>query len=353
MEASGLRVARVALSVVGSWETTQSSVYITPHGSAWLGRQRLSCTILASEGTTSTMIIAGEAPRVYEEGTCFWFDESFTHEVVHAAQGTERLRATLYVDALHPGYYRPDGHDVEVGHGPGSLGAWQDHIAGALEGELEYQSAPFHRRVPGLDLLRPQQAGPHVYRVKAPDPRPWVELAVLLQREHADTCILGDGGALFHDVAFRGTFGPSGKVVTTAILLGIFRRVEGLLHNYDILEEQAQGGMAVMLERLRRVSLVDLETLRDELWACAGLGCRYCPPMEISGLCTWGLTPKVRMELFESFAELMRVEPFRLERWFHFLGFEVPPPLGWGLRPEVYNAFIGGRSEEIVQIVRG
>merc|ERR1712150_59107 len=51
LEVSGLRIARVAMSVVGSWETKGSKVHIASHASAWPGRLRLSCTLLVSEGT--------------------------------------------------------------------------------------------------------------------------------------------------------------------------------------------------------------------------------------------------------------------------------------------------------------
>ena len=47
----------------------------------------------------------GEKPRVYQQGKCFWFDESMTHEMDFEASGPETLRATIYLDALHPGYY--------------------------------------------------------------------------------------------------------------------------------------------------------------------------------------------------------------------------------------------------------
>ncbi|CAE8690309.1 unnamed protein product, partial [Polarella glacialis] len=62
------------------------------------GRLRMSCTVVVSEGTSSTIRLENEEPRVYQAGRCFWFDESRTHEMDFAATGNQTLRATLYVD---------------------------------------------------------------------------------------------------------------------------------------------------------------------------------------------------------------------------------------------------------------
>lgn len=289
------------------------------------------------------MYIAGESPRVYEEGACFWFEESLTHEVVHEVRGREMFRATLYLDALHPAYY--GDVEVEVGHRPSSLGAWQGLLSRG-GGDAVGDAADADRSVPGLGLLRLHQTKPYAYRAKAPGPRPWVKLVVVIQQEHADTCILGDQGALFHEVAFQ----RGGHLVSTAILLGVFRRAEGLIQNAHMLEKTTPGGIEAALERLRGVTAADIDVLRESVWACMAMGCRHCKAMEVSLLCLEGPTPQMRSELLESFANLMRSDVRRFEAWFRFLGYEVPPPLGWGLRPEAYDKLLRSRSEEIKKL---
>lgn len=317
MEAAGLRVARASVSVVGSWETKESSVHIQPHGSSWPGRLRLSCTILSSEGATSTMWIEGEKPRVYEEGKCFWFDESFTHEVTYTAPGKERFRATLYIDALHPGYLRK-AHDVEVGMEPGSLLAWQAALAST----------------PG-SFPAPAQ----VFRVTAPGPRPWMVISQRLQREKVDTCTLGDNGALFHLIAFQSLgLEPEQRFEAVTCLLGIFRHVEGLLLNYNHLSDRTQGAAAVWRANLHRLSAGDVLHLASNILPCLAHGCERCPSLEISGLCIRGLDRELLESVFLSFARHLYVTPGLLKRWFAFLGLEMPPPLGWGVTLEHIQA---------------
>lgn len=111
MEEQGLRILRASLSLAGSPEVDEShegrrKLYIQPHASPEIGRMRLSCTLLVSPESFSTLRIENEKPRTYRQGGCFWFDESMTHEMDFQASGPETLRATLYLDALHPGYYQ-------------------------------------------------------------------------------------------------------------------------------------------------------------------------------------------------------------------------------------------------------
>merc|ERR1712150_28406 len=188
----------------------------------------------------------------------------------------------------------------------------------------------------------------------APKPRHWIELAVLLQKERANTCILGDQGALFHDVAFRQ--GPrlmdSGQVIATAILFGIFRRYESMEANKAVLDMMV-GGADRFLDRLRQTSKRDVEILNDSLWGCIAVGCTFCPTIEISGLCFQNLTEQIRAELLDSFAIMLRLDLNRVVRWFHLLGFSSPPPWGWGMRPADYNVWVEKHQSEITPIIMG
>ncbi|CAJ1345646.1 unnamed protein product, partial [Effrenium voratum] len=90
LEENGLRILRVSASLAGSPEVEpekRRKLYIQPHASPEVGRQRLSCTLLVSPATSSTLRMEGEAPRVYRAGQCFWFDESLTHEMDFEALG--------------------------------------------------------------------------------------------------------------------------------------------------------------------------------------------------------------------------------------------------------------------------
>lgn len=279
------------------------------------------------------MRIEGEEPRVYQEGSCFWFDESYTHEVDHIVKGSESLRVQLYLDALHPSYYA-ESHEVEVGHRQGSVGAWQDLLV-------------------SHDMTLPGGgSAPHVYRVEPPVPRNWVWLAETLQKDNADTCILGDQGALFHEVAFGR--GGEPDLIGVALLTGIFRRAESFIANRGTLDRKSSGGSTgfdLLLAGMRSLTSSDILMMRNDIWSCLGLGCGGCRPVLVTGLCVEGFSHDERSQLLDSFAVMMRIDPERIRRWFQFMGFESPPPLDWGLSPaEIVNR-VQTRHEEVLQIL--
>lgn len=75
----------------------QPGTYIMPHYGP--SNMRLTCH-LGIIGCQDVDITVGGKTRLYENGKCIIFDDSFKHEVMH--RGTE-LRVTLMLDLWHPG----------------------------------------------------------------------------------------------------------------------------------------------------------------------------------------------------------------------------------------------------------
>merc|ERR1712232_1493001 len=149
----------------------------------------------------------------------------------------------------------------------------------------------------GVELFTQDGNVPEVYRVTPPDPRPWIKLAIIAQQERADTCILGDQGALFHEVAFGAAYDSNERGWKASILLGIFRRAEGLVKNLDKMNAVSNGGLSRMLKKLTTLRVEDVTMLQDNLWACLAIGCKYCRVMMVSGLCIEGLDDVMRHQL--------------------------------------------------------
>eukprot|EP00929_Paragymnodinium_shiwhaense_P053757 TRINITY_DN26931_c0_g1_i1.p1 TRINITY_DN26931_c0_g1~~TRINITY_DN26931_c0_g1_i1.p1 ORF type:complete len:667 (+),score=87.18 TRINITY_DN26931_c0_g1_i1:156-2156(+) len=100
---SGTPVLQAAIS-----EVRGPTTMIPLHRSGEQGRLRLACTLTTPEKGDSLLHLPRIGEIAYREGACFWFDESFEHEVMHNLEGS---RATLFMDISHPGkgISYPDG----------------------------------------------------------------------------------------------------------------------------------------------------------------------------------------------------------------------------------------------------
>lgn len=302
MEENGLRILRASLSLAGSPEVDvddehRRKVYIQPHASPEIGRMRLSCTLLVSAQTSSTLRLEGERPRVYRQGKCFWFDESMTHEMDFEATGPDTLRATLYLDALHPGYYQ----EREVHYYPGedTLPWWQTILQ-----KMGTQPTPLTN---GLI--------PRRYMAPPLKPAPWLSLAVDSQFIKADICLRGDLGLLFH----QNTFWTPGDHSRALVMLQLFSRMQLLLH----LGRQDPDVMQIFY-RNRDFTQKDLDQLTQDTWACMALGCKGCEALELFGLCWDDLAPTILVSLFRGFAQTMHLSIHAVKTWFEILGFSFP-----------------------------
>mmetsp|Transcript_27340 Transcript_27340/g.88282 ORF Transcript_27340/g.88282 Transcript_27340/m.88282 type:complete len:350 (+) Transcript_27340:347-1396(+) len=340
MEANGLQLLRVGASVMGGPEFEKvSHVYFQPHASEIQGRMRLSCTLLVSAGTTTVMRMDGEEPRIYKEGECFWFDESFTHEVDFSATGPETLRVVVYWDALHPGYYaRP--HEVEASEeGAGRLRTWQRLLSGAWEPP----SAPSGVSGGGDPWRTPTNS----HHVEVPPPRKWVALATELDGdERVDTCSLQDQGELFHRVAFE----RDGDSLQAAVLLQVIRRLQAVGRDMDPGPHQAWKRK--WSKALQEVDAAQLESLTENLFECIALGCSGCKAMHLSALCIEELPEEMRPDMLFSFLFMMRIPMRLVKAWCAIMELPVPPPFGWGLSEHELGLRVREKYPEILEFYK-
>uniref|UniRef100_A0A7S0FWT4 Aspartyl/asparaginy/proline hydroxylase domain-containing protein n=1 Tax=Pyrodinium bahamense TaxID=73915 RepID=A0A7S0FWT4_9DINO len=95
--AFGVPLTRLSVTEVYPPET-----HIPRHHSPQQGRLRLLCPLEVAEGSSSRLVFPGEAELAYgaaDRGRCWWFDESFEHELFYEG---EAPRASLILDAPHP-----------------------------------------------------------------------------------------------------------------------------------------------------------------------------------------------------------------------------------------------------------
>jgi len=90
----GLTVLQAAITEVKSPRT-----YIPLHRSLNTERYRLLCPFISGGNSSSILTFPGFGRKVYRLGECFWFDESFEHELDHVGAA----RSALFVDVNHPG----------------------------------------------------------------------------------------------------------------------------------------------------------------------------------------------------------------------------------------------------------
>ena len=325
MEEKGLRILRASLSLAGSPEVDvddehRRKVYIQPHASPEIGRMRLSCTLLVSAQTSSTLRLEGERPRVYRQGKCFWFDESMTHEMDFEATGPDTLRATLYLDALHPGYYQE--REMQYYPSENSLPWWQTI--------LEKMG-----RVWPSDS---SQLTPRRYWAPALKPAPWMSFAVDSLMVKADICLRGDLGLLFHQNAFW-TPGDHNRALVT---LQLFSRMQTLLQM-----GRQDPDVMHMFYRNRDFTQTDLDHLTQDIWSCLALGCKGCEALELFGVCWDDLSPHILLSLFAGLAQTMHLNFHVIKGWFEILGFSFPPPGGYSLTPDELNLILTEKAPEI------
>merc|ERR1712216_678269 len=90
----GLKIRDVAITEVSGPQS-----FIPKHRSEMQGRYRLICPLTLANGSRSELRFPGFGVKYYEAGRCFWFDESYEHEMLH--QGEKR--AALFLDVRYPG----------------------------------------------------------------------------------------------------------------------------------------------------------------------------------------------------------------------------------------------------------
>eukprot|EP00928_Gymnodinium_smaydae_P054655 TRINITY_DN38384_c0_g1_i1.p1 TRINITY_DN38384_c0_g1~~TRINITY_DN38384_c0_g1_i1.p1 ORF type:complete len:709 (+),score=63.71 TRINITY_DN38384_c0_g1_i1:42-2168(+) len=90
----GFEVTQVAVS-----EVLGPRTHIPVHGSEqW--RLRLMCPLVVPPNSTSLLIFPGYGAEMFEAGKCWWFDESYEHELFYEGSS---FRAALLIDLKHPG----------------------------------------------------------------------------------------------------------------------------------------------------------------------------------------------------------------------------------------------------------
>eukprot|EP00438_Fugacium_kawagutii_P035266 Skav227225 [mRNA] locus=scaffold2048:525052:526056:- [translate_table: standard] len=325
MEEKGLRILRASLSLAGSPEVEvddehRRKVYIQPHASVEIGRMRLSCTLLVSPQTSSTLRIEGESPRVYRQGKCFWFDESMTHEMDFEATGPDTLRATLYLDALHPAYHQQrELHFYPVEN---SLPWWQAIVENMGKPGQLLRQRPRGRTAPSSKNIS------------------WMSLAVDSQFMNADICLRGDLGLLFHQNAFWIDARDRIDRYRRVIMLELFSRMQTLLS----LGRQDPFLMH-LYDRNRNFDQKDLDQLTQQTWICIALGCAGCQALEMFGLCWPDLPERLVFSLFLGLAHTLRKSVGTIETWLRILGFSFPPQGGYGFTRAEFDQISAENSE--------
>merc|ERR1719235_2609480 len=88
-------------------EVHPPKTHIPRHSSPQQGRLRLLCPLVVPHGSVSRLVFPGHGEKVYEtaqEGACWWFDESFEHELLYEGAAP---RASLIIDVPHPSLLGP------------------------------------------------------------------------------------------------------------------------------------------------------------------------------------------------------------------------------------------------------
>jgi len=80
-------------------EVTGPRSFISKHRSASQDRIRLVCPLAQPNGSVSELRFPGFGQVQYKSGHCFWFDESYEHEMLH----TGPTRQAIIFDFHHPG----------------------------------------------------------------------------------------------------------------------------------------------------------------------------------------------------------------------------------------------------------
>jgi len=215
-----------------------------------------------------------------------------------------------------------------VDHPPGSIGALQSVLMDSQLGT-------------GFESVR-HAGAPHSYNVRPPVDRPWVKLAMKLEKISSNYCVTGDKGRLLHQVAFEQ--GSDLRFDEIGVLLGIFRRAEDLMRNRVTMKELTPE-FDNFIDRMHSVTMEDLQILTVDFWRCMALGCAGCTSVALSGLCMKDLEWHVRRDLLTTFLVMLRVDVSFFTRWFQLLGIEYPPPFGWVFSRKVSRSFFN-RTEK-------
>lgn len=84
---------------VGITEVRGPRTHIPAHRSQqW--RLRLVCPLVVRGNSTSSLRFPGFGEKIFKEGECFWFDESYEHEMFYRGAS---YRSALFMDIRHPG----------------------------------------------------------------------------------------------------------------------------------------------------------------------------------------------------------------------------------------------------------
>eukprot|EP00929_Paragymnodinium_shiwhaense_P015399 TRINITY_DN123494_c0_g1_i1.p1 TRINITY_DN123494_c0_g1~~TRINITY_DN123494_c0_g1_i1.p1 ORF type:complete len:546 (+),score=56.48 TRINITY_DN123494_c0_g1_i1:114-1751(+) len=100
------RVLQATLSVVAPPRTA-----IDWHSSSEHGRLRLQCPLYTPPGSESRLFFRGNESIVYQQGACFWFDESKEHKLEYTGAD---YRVSLLIDFFHPALRQQPGIEQDV-----------------------------------------------------------------------------------------------------------------------------------------------------------------------------------------------------------------------------------------------
>mmetsp|Transcript_129327 Transcript_129327/g.326536 ORF Transcript_129327/g.326536 Transcript_129327/m.326536 type:complete len:718 (-) Transcript_129327:2-2155(-) len=90
----GLEVTQVAVTEVQAPRT------LIPAHRSQQWRLRLVCPLVVPRNSTSILRFPGFGDKVFKAGECWWFDESYEHELLYTGLS---FRSALFIDVKHPG----------------------------------------------------------------------------------------------------------------------------------------------------------------------------------------------------------------------------------------------------------
>jgi len=138
-----LRTGGVPMTRLSVTEVYPPWTYIPKHSSPQQGRLRLLCPLVVPRGSKSRLIFPGHTEATYttqnHEGACFWFDESFEHEMHYRGPSP---RASLLLDMPHPALLADGASELDLEVEAPSLPRFWDLLRGPVAAIASTLGAP-------------------------------------------------------------------------------------------------------------------------------------------------------------------------------------------------------------------